>query len=410
MDPQESGVIVPGHESYGRSFGPAARDHYDPAQWTMTVSDATTIEYIPDIDPLNRVRAPGQPVVMKASKDDQLAPFISILGHIPLARKVLIELGEPHEDYGHGPNWWSGTPIFTWDHSLDPGIPPFVYEMHRLMAFMRLSTRLFGSVDPLAGLELTMNAGFAPDMTLRGDVDHFLAALSYAAKGTPGGERAAQLMQGFMNGEKAFNCLNLRVDVSNRQNDIYGAIDGMLWADDPDGDNEHDRFLVQLPPILVLRIATPSDQASDLNMDVAAELYMDRYMEQNKDRMKQMRQERAECERLVQSAGEEIEKLSFATVRGRKCSAETVIRSSIEILQRDPPSGTDGIDASTEEAAVDGPAVAVNADESKKLADRLEQLLQRLREKINGQTRVALLTGANKSQISTAQGPRPNRS
>jgi hypothetical protein len=374
MDPQESGVIAPGDESYSRNFGPATRAHYDPAHWSLTVAGAGTTYYIPDIDAVGRVRASGQPVVLKASKDDHLAAFVSILGHIPLARKVLIELGEPLDDYGHNPNWWCGTPI---DEPPESGVPAFVHELHRLMAFMRLSTRLFGSVDPLAGLKLTMDG----DASLRGDVDHFLTSLSYAAEDTAGGERAAQLMQGLMNGAQPFNCLNLTVDVSDGQNDIYGAIDGTLWADDPDGDVERDRFLVQLPPILVLRVTPLKDQ--DLEMDVAAELYMDRYMEQNRDRMKQMRRERAECGRLVQTTSANIEKKSFATMNGRRCPVEDVIMESMQIIQRPPPPG----------AAGESSAVAASADESKKLADRLEALLNRLKGNIKGRMRVAFRDG-----------------
>jgi hypothetical protein len=418
MDPQESGVIGPANQFYSNNFGPAKRDHYDSSQWALTVVDATATE-LAHGPVRSRIRGRGQPVVLKpASNGDPLAAFVSIIGHIPLARKILIELGGRMRDYGYHADWWTGTPIVkrqpAASQSLLADIPPFVYELHRLMAFMRLSTRAFGSVDALADEKLTRDAPWPTDeLVVRNGIDRFLAALSYAAKETVGGEPAGQLMEGLINtggGPVPFAHLNIKVNVSAlssepRDKDVYDAIDSTLWAANRDGDTDRDCFLARVPPILVLRLR-PRGLQADLDVDVAAELYVDRYLEQNKDRMKQMRREMAEHRRVAQSSGAEIQSLSFASLGGQKQSAEKILAGAIEHFRSVSDSAED-VSTAVEGSAVDGPAVdgpvldgpvadgpagigddpvvVVNPKGSKQIAEELEQVLQRLRAKINGQ-------------------------
>jgi hypothetical protein len=363
MDLQESGVIA------ATGFGPATRAHYDETRWAMTVADAGANQSTADINVLNRVRHPGLPVFLRATQQDRLASFLSILGHIPLARRVLLELGEPLADYGPTGEWWSGTSIAQ-SEPAEPDIAQFVHEMHRLVAFMSLSTRLYGSVGPLAELVPCV----IPEMTLGNDIGHFLAALNHVAKSTPGGERAAELMQGSMTRDSkasctAFNSLILTVDASTGRTDMYDAIDEMLWGGNQDDENAPDLFLVQLPPILVLRATRPVDQSAHLDLEVASIIYMDRYTEQNKGLMKNMRREMGEIRLLAQSLKEKDDKIRWGNLKGQKRPSQDLMRESIGILRSDAARKT----------ASGSAAEKADGEKSANVADRLEVLMTNLK-------------------------------
>jgi hypothetical protein len=402
--PQESGVIGSGNMTYGHNFGPATREHYEASQWALTVPDPSTVEIIPDVDIYERIRQSGEPVVMRPTPDrDPLAPFISIIGHVPLARKVLIEMGEPLDDYGRDGTWWSGTPITRPEisdgesSSAEADKAALVYETQRLMVFMFHSTRLYGSVEPLVQGKLLQNLESIEDfkanteLSVVNNVDKFTAALSYAAKGVPNGEQAAQLFEGsVVYGNREISFYQLDVVINSETNgepkDLYDAIDGMIWANDRNGEHKDDFYLVKLPPILVMHIRNMDGRMRDLGVDIPPALYIDRYTEKYKDRVKQMRKDIAECRRLVQSLDEEIKSLSFIrTDESMKCSSTQLIESAMEYLERDFPPPDAGSESAMWMEDDDTEAeVEIDMTESKELASKLELVYHRLRAKLEG--------------------------
>ncbi|KAJ0162168.1 hypothetical protein CTA2_5017 [Colletotrichum tanaceti] len=175
-DPQEAGVTDTGANA--PYFGPANRSDYDQNNWAMVTTTTTSSRAVVDGDPAPsaRKRDEGAPAFLihktnARSASQRLGSVLTILHEIPLARNVLLQAGEQAASYGHNSEWWKGQPIYA-PHVLaaiqqgehewaENSKPDFHEEIHRLMAFLDLTERCYGSVEAMA--DLIPKSNFSPE-------------------------------------------------------------------------------------------------------------------------------------------------------------------------------------------------------------------------------------------------------
>jgi hypothetical protein len=115
-----------------------------------------------DPDPTLRARKEGAPVFLRCrkKKDEwgkhRLGPVLTIFQQIPAVRNALLQTGEaPGYGYGNKSDWWRGEAIALPGQSdpdgwaNDPTVS-WSDEVHRLMAFLELTERAYGTADVLA--------------------------------------------------------------------------------------------------------------------------------------------------------------------------------------------------------------------------------------------------------------------
>lgn len=158
--PQESGVADA--DTGLPHFGPANRTEYNQNEWAMI----TLNHEKPEPDPSRRKREAGVPAFLRCRTEHswekhRVGAILTILHSIPAARNALLRYGTPpSQGYGHNPEWWKGKAIvppgvqavhvageLTWD---DESKPKWSEELHRLMAFLDLTERSYGTADVLA--------------------------------------------------------------------------------------------------------------------------------------------------------------------------------------------------------------------------------------------------------------------
>ncbi|KAM7209229.1 hypothetical protein V8F20_000567 [Naviculisporaceae sp. PSN 640] len=164
---QESGITGASLPSPSKpEFGPANRTRSDGYEWDM-VRDHKK-QKLSDPDPISRKRTEGVPVFLRCRAEEKwkhhrVGGLLMVLHSIPAARNALLRIGdEPAYGYGNDPGWWRGKPILPpetkilHDRWLAEGnpesgyLPPWTDELHRLMAFLDLTERSYGTADILS--------------------------------------------------------------------------------------------------------------------------------------------------------------------------------------------------------------------------------------------------------------------
>ncbi|KAK4250331.1 hypothetical protein C7999DRAFT_11878 [Corynascus novoguineensis] len=151
--PQQSGVTTNTGES-SVHFGPANRPDYDADEWALVRLGKQE----QDSDPFLRERKNGAPVFLRCRKWNEwerhrIGALLMIFQQIPAVRNVLLQTGEtPGYGYGTKGDWWQGEPILPPRQSVpeswyDEPVVPWSDEIHRLMAFLELSDRAYGTAD-----------------------------------------------------------------------------------------------------------------------------------------------------------------------------------------------------------------------------------------------------------------------
>ncbi|KAK1983471.1 ubiquitin interaction domain-containing protein [Colletotrichum cereale] len=182
--PQEAGVTDTGASA--TYFGPANRPDYDQNNWAMVTTATTSSQAVVDGDPAPsaRKREEGAPAFLiqkpnARNSSQRLGSVLTILHEIPLARNVLLQAGEQAASYGHNSEWWKGQPIYA-PHILaamqqgelqwsEDSKPDFHEEIHRLMAFLDLTERSYGSVETMA--DLVPKTNFSPERQFYDNLD-----------------------------------------------------------------------------------------------------------------------------------------------------------------------------------------------------------------------------------------------
>lgn len=150
-------------------FGPANRESYDQGNWAMVPSGGHETKLQASSTASERKRTPeGAPAFMiqgySSHGQHNLGGLLTILHEIPLARNILLSLGEPQATYGYNREWWNGQEILPehiqaklasgelrWGEQ-NESLPNLEAEIHRIMAFLDATDRGYGTVSVLADM------------------------------------------------------------------------------------------------------------------------------------------------------------------------------------------------------------------------------------------------------------------
>ncbi|KAK4142288.1 uncharacterized protein C8A04DRAFT_38394 [Dichotomopilus funicola] len=153
--PQQSGVMNSNGES-SAYFGPANRPDYDQDQWAMVPLGRQDS----DSDPSLRARKSGAPVFLRCRINSEwekhrVGGLMMVFHKIPAVRNLILRIGiTPDYGYGNKGDWWQGEPIGVPLQPESDGwagkiVPSWTDEIHRLVAFLELSERAYGTADIL---------------------------------------------------------------------------------------------------------------------------------------------------------------------------------------------------------------------------------------------------------------------
>ncbi|KAI9843482.1 MAG: hypothetical protein M1837_006328 [Sclerophora amabilis] len=297
MNPQESGVTSNVH------FGPATREHYDSRNWALT-TQASAHEIILDPDPADRKRKKGEPAFLKPSPSGpHLASLLTILHSIPLGREVLLLPNHLLADYGYDREWWSGSAvkvsrvIDSREQTDNIEQDEVIHETQRLMAFLDMTDRSYGSVDAL--LHLSSVEDLNLDMVPSKYLDAWSVAIRKRTMMTEEadtfrsiGVRKA-LTTNEEQGRQVFSILELPsvVHVDGANQTLYEAMDDLIW-DDSFADNDFHASLEVIGDIfcIISPHATPGR-----GLKVPAVWYPDRYLEASQELASELRARKAEA-------------------------------------------------------------------------------------------------------------------
>ena len=299
---QESGII----DARKPHFGPATREHYDTATWTMTLPGAYAREILENPDAPERKRGLHCPAFLKPSlAETRLPALVKILHAIPLARAALLNVNHTLPDYGVDAEWWDGVPINVRvlkavnpeqeEHQTSSG--ELIYEMQRLMAFLDGTERAYGSADVLNQLAKATREWKA-DQSLGAVLEGWAAATLDANPENP-------LINTFSSEARRidpdqtepeihpFSCLELSIPESSesgplQMRTLYDVLDFALWGSLQEGSSEY-AFLHKLGDVICVQITCQNkNHSAGLGIKVPAIWYLDRYLETSKRKVLDM--------------------------------------------------------------------------------------------------------------------------
>ncbi|KAH6850738.1 hypothetical protein B0I37DRAFT_120295 [Chaetomium sp. MPI-CAGE-AT-0009] len=298
---QQSGVITNDGESSAH-FGPAKRPDYDPKEWAMVPLGKQES----DSDPSLRARTDRMPVLLRCRKDSEwekhrVGALLMIFGQIPAVRNVLVESGvAPGYGYGNKSDWWRGEAISP-PGQPDPdgwiNEPPLSWsdEVHRLMAFLELTERAYGTADSLIRAR-------HPDAQETGDAekDFFQNfAESGPAEGTHGNRETlissveiVSLENFSQQGGDRFGLLDLQVskDSDPMPANLYNVLDWLFFVDlrlareDPSGSRM--AWISQPSEVFTCRFQRDDELPAPLEMPET--FYLDRYLKSNGEKLREL--------------------------------------------------------------------------------------------------------------------------
>jgi hypothetical protein len=247
---------------------------------------------------------------------NHLGGLLTLLHQIPLARNILLSLGEPAATYGHHREWWNGQEIIP-EHVLaklasgetewgehNESLPNLETEVHRIMAFLDSTERGYGTVSALTNM---INAG-------RGAEKQFYETI--AARNNDKIQQLTQVaalceIQGDETTEEEvadFGLLEMehpRSEYSTIKT-LYEALDHVMWNDALTWNEIHEGTKMaafkQLGETLVLKV---SGEGPEVSFDIPLELYPEKYMLSRKEEAGRIQaawaETKAQAERLRQA-------------------------------------------------------------------------------------------------------------
>ncbi|KAI1503624.1 hypothetical protein F5X99DRAFT_375012 [Biscogniauxia marginata] len=313
LPPQEAGVVD--NDTNMKYFGPANRPQYASEQWAMVPTKASVEATSTDPTPTQRKREPGAPAFLRQTKDHRVGAVLSIFHKIPAVRNILLSCGRPSRNYGYNSEWWKGQPIFRQEHLAamargeqlwgEEAHPDFSEELHRLMAFLDLTDRSYGTVDCLVEtkpVDSTFGA-WMPDVE-----EKLFEALKEESSGNPDCDLDPMTTTGKLvsvlptqpsqtadqsddpsdeDVETSFMFLDIQLDkeIYAWVNTLYDALDGLLWQNAVLLDQkfpEDAKFAVLSKPADVVTMRFGVTGLSK-PCEIPAVFYADRYMQDRKD-------------------------------------------------------------------------------------------------------------------------------
>lgn len=255
------------------------------------------------------------PLLIPSSEMLYIAPLITILHSIPLARRMLLtEL--PIEDYGFDPNWWKDTPIDMADKFDSPekathSQERLIAETQRLIAFLDGGSKramasiynlaneapLLESVDALRGMSSVDSppGRFIEDIMLYWGADHEFAKV-------------------FSMGAEGRSFVNLIADVTvDFEKSLYDVIDELVWPPNTSGDT----YLEYVGEVIHITLKR-DDGNSGAGIIVPTDFYPGRYLKENVAYVKELSRRKADT--VQQLAALNSQKFRLSTTMGKDTS------------------------------------------------------------------------------------------
>jgi hypothetical protein len=350
---QEAGVSVPQQETglTGPSepapiqFGPANRESYNTADWAMVPTGPANKETSVDV-PLasKRKREPGAPAMLVVGNtqnhDHRLGGLVTIMHEIPIARNVLLNIGDLSATYNYNKNWWKGEEILSpelsarmqTDGSLnDSNDVGFQEEIHRLMAFLDSTERGHGSIVVLADYMQSHGPGREKlfyEMLGQRHMETIRPIMQVASLALFYGDTLEE--------DATFGLLEIEHtrDEYKCIKTLYEALDHVMWSDTLGSEtiNQDSKvaFFKEMGEVLVLDIA--GDGPND-PIEIPQELYPEKYMMSRKDEARRIqygwRQTKKEMVRLEKEK-EQLDRLAETWVIDKAKTKSDLLKRSAE--------------------------------------------------------------------------------
>ncbi|KAL2163088.1 hypothetical protein VTH06DRAFT_6924 [Thermothelomyces fergusii] len=302
--PQQSGVTTH-HGASSVQFGPATRPSYDADEWAMVRLGNTDR----DPDPSLRARKDGAPVFLRCRKwndweKHRLGALLMIYQRIPAVRNALLRTGEaPPYGYGNKTDWWQGESIVppqqtATDGWYDDSVVSWSDEIHRLMAFLELSDRAYGTADVVARAR-------HPDTRDTGDAERdFFENFAEAATGEAARENRETLVSsveiaafddGSPQSSDCFGLLDLQVtkDADPLPENLYNVLDWLFFVDlalareDPSAARV--AWITQPSEVLTCRFL--GEDGLPAPLEIPETFYLDRYLKRNGKKLQKLQME-----------------------------------------------------------------------------------------------------------------------
>jgi hypothetical protein len=393
IPPQESGVVGAGETN----FRPTNRTDYEYGKWDLVpTGKAITHDMVLDPEPEERKREEGVPVMLKPHPDDgRLSALLTVYHSIPLAREVLLDLQHTSKDYGEHPEWWKGEKIQVpeepgndddygfRDESLRAA-NEVRYELQRLMSFLDMSTRSYGSTESL--INMKMFAQYPEPATklmdiikeLRADDPSALPLFSRVVSSNTDMEQAINLTH-----DGWFGILPLNLPQPHESDieleTLYDIIDNSLWEPTEDNSLESTIFVQHVGEILAMQVS--GDQKSR-NIQVPMTWYADRYTFDRREAAFEMRLKKTEIReeiRRLDTIASKFTNFTFPGPGGLSVSVKNLLGASMKHNIR--PRHDDNPPTNQDESMEDGFDSEIKLDlngEISKLVAGIDKKLQSL--------------------------------
>ncbi|KAI9837545.1 MAG: hypothetical protein M1819_007196 [Sarea resinae] len=333
--PQENGVT----DNSDPHFGPATRPFYDSSQWAMTFPGTSAHEIFLNPEPVDRKRDDNEPCFLKPSTSQPyLSSLLTIMHAIPLAREALLLRGHTLSEYGHNNEWWDGNAIrmprvVDVETGLENGDwDEIIYETQRLMAFLDMTERAYGSVEVIARLKSVA------DTNLDLAVSAYLQSWSEAAQRTDPDNDLPKLfwsvgiqrVAGELPEEAVtapFFCLDVGVDddIADTSQSLYDALDNIIWSEPWEEEGAVEAYLDTLGDVLTMKVSRQSLSGNGLGIRIPAVWYPDRYLESCKEQARAMRARKAEVGKMISKIELAQTKLTQINCKASSFGQSTVV-------------------------------------------------------------------------------------
>lgn len=259
---------------------------------------------MPDAEAPARERRPSEPAFLKPFVDGDFLPALLVILHdIPSCRNALLSPGQLQDDYGYNESWWSGDPIqppatmYRQDEvesgePLSPAVPPLLSETQRLMAFLEITDRAYGSADALAqvpGVEMPSKNHSGPLTCLERFMDSWdrinpqNPMFSFSVTNvTEEGDTTPLCHFRIRDGSNS-------IPLPQTASTFPDLLDKTLWEKSDHEQYDFAHLLEKLPDILVVDMCQHSGQA----IEIPTTLNLGRFMLSNKDHLEGIQRENA---------------------------------------------------------------------------------------------------------------------
>jgi len=301
MTAQESGIV--GQDPGPPKFGPATREEYGEGWELQALGTSASVDASAGLEPPSRRRrsadAPAFLVIREDETDmHRLGAILTILHEIPLARNVLLRIGDAAESYGHNSKWWTGQPIVSADRlrAMSDDNPfqdtstDLFHELHRLMAFLDDTHRSYGSIRVLADSVMSSTLGKERafyDALIERSPQEIKPLCSTAVMTTIQGDS--------VEGEVAtFGIVEMEYAKDNYDQikTLYEAWDHLLWVDALSWHSVDDgNRMAMFTEMGEVVMAMLSSEGPENSIDIPEVWYPERYLTSRKDEARKLQEQ-----------------------------------------------------------------------------------------------------------------------